>query len=62
MILHNQEPNEELTRITAELQNIITAEEIEIELLQHATGITAQVAISIRSEMVTRLKKVFSWD
>lgn len=48
---------DKLDRLKAELQHIITAEETEIELLQHATGRTAQVAIAIRSEIVNRLKK-----
>lgn len=49
--------SDELDRLKTELQHIITAEETEIELLQHATGRTAQVATAIRSEIVTRLKK-----
>lgn len=49
---------DQLHRLKTDLQNIIAAEEIEIDLLQHATGRTAEVAIAIRSEIVTRLKKI----
>lgn len=49
---------ERYDKLVTEIQELIRAEETEIELLQYATGITAQVAISIRRDIVTRLKKM----
>lgn len=50
--------NEELTRLKTQLQKMITAEELEIELLKHTTGTTAEVSLRIRRENVQRLNKI----
>ena len=43
--------------LVATLQQMITVEETEIDILaRHATGMTADVAVSIRREFVTKLK------
>ena len=49
---------EELAQLKTQIQKMITAEELEIELLTHATGTTAEVSLRIRRENVERLKKL----
>lgn len=49
---------EELAQLKTALQKMITAEELEIELLKHATGTTAEVSLRIRRENVERLNKI----
>ena len=49
------ENHEELTQLKTQIQKMITAEELEIELLKHSTGTTAEVSLRIRRENVERL-------
>ena len=52
------ENHEELTLLKKQIQKMITAEELEIELLKHSTGTTAEVSLRIRRENVERLSKL----
>lgn len=52
------ENHEELAQLKTRLQKMITAEELEIELLKHSTGTTAEVSLRIRRENVERLSKL----
>lgn len=56
MAYHHNDDEEH--RLRSELQELIAAEELEIKLLTYATGITADVARAIRSELVKRLKTI----
>ena len=52
------ENHEELTLLKTQIQKMITTEELEIELLKHSTGTTAEVSLRIRRENVERLSKL----
>lgn len=52
------DPHEELAQLKTALQKMITAEKLEIQLLKHSTGTTAEVSLSIRRENVERLSEM----